>query len=161
MYNHRRALMFIALAGALAFPGALRAQAPAGRFIAGSDPFLNGPDGVATVYDTKTKLTWQRDPTGPFPVGAGPTNPVGVCADLTLSTGAVGWRLPTLKELLTIVDYAGDHGPSALIDDQFFPNTPASGFVSATSSPAHPVQCVDFSNGWLGCYAANYQRCVR
>jgi Protein of unknown function (DUF1566) len=158
MRNLPRALWLITLVGALASPLPARAHAPAGRYVVGSDAFINGPGGVATVTDTKTKLTWQRDFSGPM---AYEDNPLGACESLNLDTGAIGWRLPTLRELLTIVDYAGDYGPNALIDDRFFPGTPTAGFVSSTSTPQRLRECVDFTQGWIGCGDMNYWRCVR
>jgi hypothetical protein len=67
-----------------------RAVAPAGRFTA------NG----STVYDTKTKLTWQKSPSGQFTWA----NAKAACTALNTG-GATGWRLPFLKELITLLDY--------------------------------------------------------
>ena len=54
-----------------------------------------------TVRDTRTGLTWQQHDSGrEYPWQQAET----YCRDLTLAGG--GWRLPTISELLTIVDRA-------------------------------------------------------
>lgn len=45
--------------------------------------------------------------------------------------GIVGWRMPTLKELESLVDYSR-LSPSPSIDIAYFPNTPAAHFWSAS-----------------------------
>jgi hypothetical protein len=164
MSDHRRVIAFMALTGALITSTATHAQAPAGRYVLGSDQSSDGESTVATVYDTKTKLTWQQAASGPASVDEQkPINPIIFgCSELTTETGVVGWRLPTLRELYTLFDFRGSHGPGAMIDDQFFPNTPAAGFLSATSSPLSPVQCAYFTGNFLvGCGSPVYVRCVR
>jgi hypothetical protein len=57
------------------------------------------------IYDEFTKLTWERWPAGPTLKFA----PAAVhCATLSLAipgkVGTNGWRLPSYKELLTLVD---------------------------------------------------------
>lgn len=164
MLNHRRAICLMALAGALAAPAAARANAPAGRYVLGNDNDGMGGTNVPTVFDTKTRLTWQQ---GFFPPAAPPTKPIDPlthCTDLTTETGVIGWRLPTLKELFTLYDFVTSNGPNANIDDQFFPNTPAAAFLSATSSPLRPVQCLNFQGDQqvpIGCTTMTYVRCVR
>jgi hypothetical protein len=71
---------------------------------------------ATTAYDTMTLLTWQR--------GHGPTNlsfraAQSYCAGLTL--GGAAWRLPTLKELYTLVDVQESSG----LDPTAFPGSPA------------------------------------
>ncbi|MSP92851.1 MAG: DUF1566 domain-containing protein, partial [Myxococcales bacterium] len=70
---------------------------------------------LATVTDTKTQFVWQRSP----PTNGGPTSDgrydwqgaLKYCDDLVLA-GADDWRLPTIVELLSIVDY-GKSSPAA------------------------------------------------
>src|SRR5664279_4073220 len=77
----------------LALTSAAGADAPAGRYTVTS----------GTVYDSKTKLTWQQVvPATGYIWAAAKTYCVGVGASL----GGTGWRLPTRNELLTIVDYS-------------------------------------------------------
>ena len=99
------------------FPG--RTEAPAGRYTIPGD---------GTVYDTATTLTWQRaaNMTGMTWAKAGP-----YCAGLTDPAGG-GWRLPTVKELTTLLDYSRPGSP--FIDPVAFPGVPAqssSGAVNA------------------------------
>jgi hypothetical protein len=59
-----------------------------------------GPDDV-TIYDEGSLLTWQRASTAPTLTQA---QAVSTCASLTLAGKA--WRLPTVKELLTLAEDA-------------------------------------------------------
>jgi len=107
---------FAIVVGALAFGGVSQASAPPGRYM-----IANG-----TVYDTKTHLTWQQAvSTSTYPQAAA----VSYCAGLNLN-GAT-WRLPTMKELLTIVDLSVPP-PGPTIDPAAFPNTPGAYFWSST-----------------------------
>jgi hypothetical protein len=105
-----------ALAGALTIVIAGRASAPAGHYV-----ITNG-----TVYDTKTKLTWQQVVS---PSTYTQPDAVTYCAKLGLN--GAKWRLPTVKELATIIDYSVPT-PGPTIDSTAFPNTPAEYFWSST-----------------------------
>jgi hypothetical protein len=95
-----------------------------------TDAIAKAPDGryeistsAATVRDTKTKLTWRRDPMVP--------------ALNTLETARVtcpsGFRLPTIKEYETLVDESADTVP--FVDTVAFPNIKGSDvFWSDTES---------------------------
>jgi hypothetical protein len=65
----------------------------------------------ATVYDAGTRLTWQQFP-APTPLTW--TDATAYCASsIVANLGGTGWRLPTKKELLTLVDFSvGDPGPT-------------------------------------------------
>src|ERR1700690_1382575 len=81
-----------AVAMALAVPAGA-ATAPAGRYTYPA---------TGTVYDTKTKLTWQQTAQSaprPYAGAAAKT----YCAGVGATLGGTGWRLPTVKELQTIV----------------------------------------------------------
>src|SRR5258708_25057003 len=104
-----------------------RAAAPAGRYTYTA--------ASTTVFDNKTKLTWQR--------AVAQTNidwasAKSYCAGLNL--GGTGWRLPTRNELVTLVDPSQ---PSTAIDPAAFPSTPAAGFWSATAVASTP------GNAWI------------
>lgn len=97
------------------------ATAPAGRYT-----ISNG-----TVFDTKTGLTWQQ---------AANTSGLTEAQAVTYCTGlSGGWRLPSLKELATIVDFSTQ---SPCIDGNAFPNTPANYFWTSTLDNA------SMSFGW-------------
>jgi hypothetical protein len=95
-----------------------RANAPAGRYA-----ISNG-----TVYDTKTKLTWQQalpPPTMDFTWPAASS----YCSGLSLN--GTGWRLPTVKELTSILDFSQPSSMAA-IDPNAFPGTVMNAYWSAT-----------------------------
>jgi hypothetical protein len=95
------------IALSLAIVVVVRASAPGGRYTV-----TNG-----TVYDTKTKLTWQQGaPLSPY-TEAGAAS---YCS--TLGLNGATWRLPTMKELVSIVDFSGAPLGSS-IDATAFPGT--------------------------------------
>ena len=144
-----------------------RADAPPGHYALGT----------GTVYDTKTGLTWQQALTEPG--GAGGSGGAGGgggwsefyewsdakmhCTNLNLN--GFGWRLPTVKELLTIVDVT-KQDPSIDTSMDGFPETPSDNFWSATPNSDSGVEAwvVNFGNGStdLGYVGTDYRvRCVR
>jgi hypothetical protein len=86
------------------------------------------------VLDLATGLQWQRVP-APRPL---PFRAAGAyCGHLKLGTklgGKTGWRVPTLVELLTLID---EGAAAPMIDRTAFPDTPAEPFWSSST----------FSNG--------------
>jgi Protein of unknown function (DUF1566) len=128
------------LGALVVFAGVTRAAAPAGRYTITS----------GTVYDTKTKLTWQQAVSGTYAWGGGsietPGTPAYYCSVLSLN--GAGWRLPTVNELLSIVDYSTS---SPAIDPSAFPGTPSNLFWSTTLQHGDNGQwAVDFSYGSVG-----------
>ncbi len=164
MKTHLAEILSAALGVALMCTPA-HAKAPSGRFVVGND----SPSGVIpfpVVFDTKTKLTWQQGFIGPPGPGDLPPFPPEACLSLDEQTVSTGWRVPTLKELLTLVDFTAplpsDINSPASIDATAFPDTPSASFLSSTTSPSQPLQCVRFDGGSFGCFGSfNYIRCVR
>jgi hypothetical protein len=78
---------------------------------------------AGTVIDERTGLTWQRA----IPAASSWANANTYCA--TLNLNGTGWRLPSLKELMTLVDFTVT-GAGAKIDVGAFPATPAGFFWS-------------------------------
>jgi hypothetical protein len=77
-----------------------------------------------TVHDVTTGLTWQRQ------IASGHLrwyDAYAYCVNLSLG-GTSGWRVPTVKELMTIVD---ERAASPAIDRNAFPDTPIDWFWSA------------------------------
>jgi hypothetical protein len=72
------------------------ADAPNGRYVVSA----------STVYDSKTKLTWQRTIASSDSCPYTYANAKAYCSTIGTSLGGTGWRLPTLKELLTLIDWA-------------------------------------------------------
>jgi hypothetical protein len=132
------------------------AGAPAERYVVASDG-----TGKGTVYDTNTRLTWQQ--TAPSTAYTWATAKT-YCADLGASLVGTGWRLPTIKELVTIVDYSQAAPPT--IDRNAFPGTPLGYYLSSSPSAGSPPNpfVVDFSGGNTSNNCITYRcnvRCVR
>jgi len=99
----------------------VQAATPAGRYTASS----------GTVLDTKTRLVWQE----PFAASSMSWAAAKTyCAGLGATLGGSGWRLPTIKELQTLVDVSITTGAS--IDPTYFPLASISTFWSSTPSTA-------------------------
>ena len=111
----------------------VRADAPMGRYTTPA---------AGTVYDTRTRLTWQQNVDPNTYTWAGATM---YCKDLALAGG--GWRLPSVKELVTLVD-VGQKSPA--IDRTFFPNTPSDYFWTSSPLAGDPsfAWFVNFLNGY-------------
>lgn len=88
--------------------------APPGRYTINS----------GTVKDTRTGLTWQQSVDAGSYTGA---NAKTYCGGLSLA--GTGWRLPTISELLTLVDPT-KYSPA--IDPTAFPATPTDWFWSSS-----------------------------
>jgi len=115
------------------------------------------------VRDTLTKLVWQRQ--------ASTTNMYWSDADDYCSSSGPGFRLPTMKELMSIMDFTVASGPR--INQAAFPNTPPEDFW--TSSPSADIPgwkwAVMFSVGYsheIAAYStfqtvasSGWVRCVR
>lgn len=112
-----------------------------------------------TVYDTRTKLTWQQVVDAETYIWMDANTH---CTNLSLA--GTGWRLPTRAELLTLVDLTRN---DPAIDSTTFPNTPATIFWSSTPYVASSgyAWSVNFSygnsNGTVTSNAFGRVRCVR
>jgi len=125
------------------------AAAPVGHYVvtAGSGP------GNGTVYDTKSKLTWQQTVSSTTYAWADAKT---YCAGVGTSLGGTGWRLPTIKELQSIVDLSQATGP--YIDPNAFPSTPSNWFWSSTPLAGSPSDAwlVAFNLGDTSNYAVSF-----
>jgi hypothetical protein len=133
-------------------------------------------NGDGTVSDQVTGLMWQQNPTddagAAFPVflwavpDAGGVTAAGYCAGLWLA-GHHDWRLPTLIELVSIVDYdVAFTAADPAIASNYFPDTPASSFWSSTPTAGTPEGAwgVSFDFGYSGrgdVTSPGWVRCVR
>ncbi len=146
-YTHlRRIIGCASFVGVLSAGLVSRATAPAGRYLISS----------GTVQDSQTGLTWQQtiSTTLYTPATAGP-----YCASL-----GSGWRVPTIKEMATIVDYTVA-SPGPTIDSTAFPNTPTGmQYMSATFFTTGQSWVISFTDGTIcdncGGGAPLYVRCV-
>ncbi len=111
------------------------------------------------VHDVKTNLFWSPASTSRFTYAEAN----GYCASLTLE--GAGWRLPSVKELMTIVDLERDSPP--MIDPGGFPETPPEPFWSASKFATNPnnfAWTVSFATGAPGSLMRanpHWVRCVR
>lgn len=99
---------------------------------AGSARFTDNGNG--TVTDNATNLMWMKDPFGTgAPLNAKHTwnNAIDVCEALAYA-GHSDWRLPNIKELVSVLDYAFAN-PSA--DPAFITMRPAEAYFSSTTRP--------------------------
>jgi hypothetical protein len=117
------------------------ADAPPGRYTASG----------GTVVDGATHLIWQQVlATSGGDDGAGRStwaNAKSYCASL-----GGGYRLPTAKELLTIVDFSRTN-PSIDTSAGGFPGTPSEPFWTATplaGSPPTGAWFISFDDGYAG-----------
>ena len=113
-----------------------------------------------TVYDHRTGLTWQRSTTlTEYTWVDAKTH----CGGLGTSLGGSGWRLPTVKELQTIVD---DSRVNPSIDPTAFPAASSYDFWSSSplvglSDAAWEVR-FDKGNSYQWFVSSTYEvRCVR
>lgn len=141
----------VALAMLAAAP-ALLASAPPEQYVVTAE----------TVKDVDTGLTWQRAaPSGTYTWAEAKT----YCVGLSLA-GTLGWRLPTHKELLTLVDFSVA-APGPTIDATAFPGTEGSRFWTSThlaisgSTKAWYVSFADGTSSAEECATARSARCVR
>ena len=149
----RRRLRAMLAASAVVVLGTLaRADAPGDQY----NLFNLNSD---AIQDLKTGLVWQRYPLAGLSFDDAATQ----CAQLSLDTLTTGWRVPSGKELLTLVDesphveYEGGVLVQKWIDGNAFLGplaSPVLAYAGYWTSSAYPVgppygyaYTVDFSNG--------------
>jgi Protein of unknown function (DUF1566) len=111
-----------------------------------------------TVTDLGTGLVWQRTHLAALTW----LNGLDACESLDLA-GQTDWRLPTLKELQTLVD---DRRLQPSIDVVAFPNTPSEWFWSSTpiQFPPNEAWATSYTDGYASIHAFDelqLVRCVR
>jgi len=125
-----------------------QADAPAGRYTAGS----------GTLFDSKTGLTWEQ-PASTTPLTWTDAN------SRCVGKGA-GWRLPTVKELFSLVDFGKAMSPAPPMIDTVFSGTQSAIYWSSTKVAKSPSSAwyVAFDDGRasnVDMSSSGYVRCVR
>lgn len=148
--SHRWGLLFavgLALASALADDRA-RAAAPAGRYTLTT----------YTAFDTRTGLTWQRS----APLGSMRwADADQYCRKNTAGLPGGGWRLPSMKELVTLVDRAQ---VEPALDTAAFSKRPQGYFWTSSAGPGGDTAAVEFTRGYVQITPVDrslFVRCVR
>jgi hypothetical protein len=121
------------------------AEAPVGRYVVDQ----------GTVNDTQTRLTWER---APDLIPRVWSQAAPYCSALDLN--GKGWRLPSVKELMTLVDESR-WGPA--IDPVAFPGTPSDYFWTSSTLASFPmfVWTVFFGKGTAAVFDMSIPRVVR
>ncbi len=126
-------------------------------------------NGNGTITDTKTGLTWVKNPHTDLPEkfkGEMEWQPaIDAYKELDFA-GHKDWRLPTAEELISIIDWNRGAGEDPTIDTAFFPDTKTSWYWTSTPCPwdAGDARIVHFYDGSVGSYNKgdnNYVRPVR
>ncbi|MCP4755786.1 MAG: DUF1566 domain-containing protein [Proteobacteria bacterium] len=114
-----------------------------------------------TITDNVTKLLWQEEDDDIQMTWA---DAEVYCADQHLG-GYSGWRLPNIKEMLTIIDF-GVSNPA--MDQSIFPGVDEASYWSSTTSAGNPDNAWNIYTGggstndyWGGKTNTFYVRCVR
>jgi hypothetical protein len=116
------------------------------------DQYVNFDQADTVITDAQTGLHWQRTVTQ---TSASFALAVADCSGLSLGTFSSGWRLPSYKELLTLVDESPhDEYSNGLvivaIDGNAFPGTPVAPnpyYWTSSVSPSGNVFVVEFNHG--------------
>jgi hypothetical protein len=113
------------------------------------EKYTENDDG--TVTDNETGLVWKQEP-----------EPGGHTFAEALALPKDGWRLPTIKELVSLVDHSR-FAPA--INTEFFPGTPNVYFWTSTPyadlSAISSSWVVDFYNGYANHRYQGNRGCVR
>ncbi len=120
-------------------------QAVRGGVSGGFNNFVVNGDG--TITDPTTGLMWQQaSASGTYTWAQG----LSYCENLSLG-GYSDWRMPTIKELASIVDLSKS---SPAVNPEFFPDTQPSNYWSSTTSIDDPYRAcyLYFKNGGDGGY---------
>jgi hypothetical protein len=109
------------------------------------------------VVDWKTGLTWQRTASSEKYSWV---DAQSYCAAVSVPVvGGSGWRLPNIKELLSLVDYSQSTGP--MIDTAAFPNAAPEQFWSALVPFNLYAGYVDFGTGRVSLDSQKVTHAVR
>lgn len=116
-------------------------------------------NGSGVVADTVTGLIWQQISTSGF---MSQPRAMTHCGNLTLAGFTTGWRVPSIKELSTLVNYSIAQG-SLMMNAETFSGEPPDWFWSSTALASQPAEAlvVNFGTGVLGNNVVTAYYCVR
>jgi len=135
--------------------------------------YTDGGDG--SVTDNVTGLVWEKAPSSDLACPGSNIDPPGTCtpaqaAAYCASKGGA-WRLPTRRELMTLVDY-DVVAPGPTIDATAFPGTSPQPYLTSSPYASDPTQvwAVSFANGnaagratsaigWVRCVSSKPTAC--
>ena len=154
--------------GLVACPAPDTALAQDGTYTAGfaQPSFTQNKIGAALVtVDNRTGLMWITNPADAG-MDATFTWPLALAGcEAGVFAGNTDWRLPNVRELMSLVDYSKSVGPT--LNAVFFPNTHPNYYWTSTTYAPDPTLAwyVDFSAGYVHLDSKNnnasYARCVR
>ena len=117
-------------------------------------------NGDSTVTDTSTGLMWQQSSYDDSRKTW--EQALAYCEELNLG-GHTDWRMPTIKELRSLVDYSIPY-PGPTINTTYFPGMVASLWYWSSTTYAYSTKSawgVDFDNGGDSSTSKNYSSYVR
>jgi Protein of unknown function (DUF1566) len=124
--------------------------------------------GDGSVADNVTGLLWEKAPMPDIACPGSNVDPPGTCtpAEAAAYCASKGdaWRLPTRRELMTLVDYDVT-APAPTIDAELFPGTSLQPYLTSSAYAADESQVwtVSFANGYTAGRATSaigWVRCV-
>ncbi|MEA2700630.1 MAG: hypothetical protein QOI66_4901 [Myxococcales bacterium] len=123
------------------------------------NPALYDTGITGTVFDRMTGLMWQRSASGSTFTQAA----AGAACKGSKLGGYADWRLPTVIELVSIVDFTAT---SPSVDSATFSGTSSNLYWTSTPLAAHPTNAwyVSFAQGatsFVDASVSNLARCVR
>lgn len=126
--------------------------------------FIDNGDG--TVSDPETGLMWVKNPHTDLPKAFKDGMPwkdaIEACKNLDFASHK-DWRLPTIQELFSIIDYTKAAGEDPAIDTAVFPDTKRNWYwsITPTSWSSAFAWYVHFSSGDVSNHVKDYRGYVR
>ena len=118
-------------------------RAVRGGQLSSAAPYTDNGDG--TVTDTSTGLMWQQSASTDEMIWE---DALSYCVNLKFA-GYTDWRMPTIKELCSLVEYSTTYS-GLTINTTFFLNTQSFGYWTSTTNTSDPADAwsLNFYNGY-------------
>ncbi|MBF0240196.1 MAG: DUF1566 domain-containing protein [SAR324 cluster bacterium] len=162
-YGESASLVSVSITDMMALPDTGQTSSSTTTFGEDPDYLINAPsytdNSNGTITDNVTGLMWQKENDNQKYTWSGAGS---YCEGLTLG-GYADWRLPTKKELMSII-HNGTYNPA--VNTTYFPNTNSSYYWSSSTSAKYTSRAwgVDFDGFGVGHSdktGSRYVRCVR